>query len=239
MPLTNLHPEPKTPDAPAGAAYYVRTTNVMQLPDQELYRAYIQGIKTGFTDEAGRCFVSSAQQDGLVWVLVVMGAPKALAEDGFNWSFHTTADLYDWALEEFFAVELPSRETPVAQLPLAWCGETETAGVYAAAGLPALQAAGSRVEVIPGELPARLEAPVPAGQKLGTAQVLVDGELIGIVDLVTLQGFERSAWLYYKEKLAPYWWLAAAAALLVFGALGLLAARRRCARKSRRRAAAR
>ena len=96
-------------------------------------------------------------------------------------------------------MELPSRETPVAQLPLAWCGETETAGVYAAASLPALQAAGSRVEVIPGELPARLEAPLPAGQKLGTAQVLVDGELIGIVDLVTLQGFERSAWLYYKE----------------------------------------
>ena len=75
MPLTNLHPEPKTPDAPAGAAYYVRTTNVMQLPDQELYRAYIQGIKTGFTDEAGRCFVSSAQQDGLVGA-GGHGAPK-------------------------------------------------------------------------------------------------------------------------------------------------------------------
>ena len=54
MPLTNLHTEAESPDAPAGAAYYVGTTNVMQLPDQELYRPYIRGIKTGFTDEAGR-----------------------------------------------------------------------------------------------------------------------------------------------------------------------------------------
>lgn len=241
MPLTNLHTEPKTPDAPEGAAYYLRTTNVMQLPDQELYRPYIRGIKTGFTDEAGRCFVSSAGRDGLVWLLVVMGAPKELAEDGFNWSFHTTADLYDWALEEFFAVQLPSRETPVAQLPLAWCGEAETAGVYAAASLPALQTTGSRVEVIPSGLPARLEAPVQAGQHLGTAQVLVDGELIGIVDLVSLQSFERSPWLYHKEKLAPYRWLLAAGALLALAVLGLLAAgmRRRARRRKKRRAALR
>lgn len=240
MPLTNLHTEPKTPDAPEGAAYYVRTTNVMQLPDQALYRPYVRGIKTGFTDEAGRCFASSAQQDGLVWLLVVMGAPKELAEDGFNWSFHTTAALYDWALEEFFAAALPSRETPVAELPLAWCGETEQAGLYAAASLPALQSPGSRVQVVPGELPARLEAPVPAGQKVGTAQVLVDGELIGIVDLVTLQGFERSDWLYYKEKLAPYRWHAAGAAVLALAAAVLLGVcLRRARRKPSRRYAAR
>ena len=238
MPLTNLHTEPKVPEAPEGAAYYLRTTNVMQVPEQELYRPYIRGIKTGFTDEAGRCFVSSAEQGGLQWLLVVMGAPKELAEDGFNWSFHTTAELYDWALEEFFAAELPSRETPVAQLPLAWCREAEAAGLYAAASLPVLQTGSSRVEVLPGGLPARLEAPLAAGQKIGTAQVLVDGELIGIVDLVTLQAFERSAWLYYSELLAP-WRLPAALALLGLAAVVLAALRLRRARRRRHPPAAR
>lgn len=239
MPLTNLHTEAESPDAPAGAAYYVGTTNVMQLPDQELYRPYIRGIKTGFTDEAGRCFVSSAESGGMTWLLVVMGAPIQLAEDGFNWAFHTTADLYDWALVNFWPVQLPNTETPLASVPVKWCAESETVSLYAASTLTTLQCSGSQVEVVTEEVPQTLEAPVEAGQTAGRAVVYVDGEAVGTVELVTGSACERSAWLYYKERLAPFApvFIGAALvlALLFFGAARAAKRRRRAGRAARPR----
>ena len=225
MPLTNLHTEAKSADAPAGAAYYVGTTNVMQLPDQALYRPYIRGIKTGFTDEAGRCFASSAESGGMTWLMVVMGAPIQLAEDGFNYAFHTTADLYDWALVNFWPVELPNTETPVASVPVKWCAESETVSLYAASTLTTLQCADSAVEVVAEELPQTLEAPVEAGQEAGRAAVYVDGERVGTVELVTGSACRRSGWLYYKEQLAPFAPVLIGAAVLLALAVLLAAAR--------------
>ncbi|MDY5008138.1 D-alanyl-D-alanine carboxypeptidase family protein [Candidatus Allofournierella merdipullorum] len=225
MPLTNLHTEAKSADAPAGTAYYVGTTNVMQLPDQALYRPYIRGIKTGFTDEAGRCFASSAESGGMTWLMVVMGAPIQLAEDGFNYAFHTTADLYDWALVNFWPVELPNTETPVASVPVKWCAESETVSLYAASTLTTLQCADSTVEVVAEELPQTLEAPVEAGQAAGRAAVYVDGERVGTVELVTGSACRRSAWLYYKEQLAPFAPVLIGAAVLLALAVLLAAAR--------------
>lgn len=225
MPLTNLHTEAKSADAPAGTAYYVGTTNVMQLPDQALYRPYIRGIKTGFTDEAGRCFASSAESGGMTWLMVVMGAPIQLAEDGFNYAFHTTADLYDWALVNFWPVELPNTETPVASVPVKWCAESETVSLYAASTLTTLQCADSAVEVVAEELPQTLEAPVEAGQAAGRAAVYVDGERVGTVELVTGSACRRSGWLYYKEQLAPFAPVLIGAAVLLALAVLLAAVR--------------
>lgn len=225
MPLTNLHTEAKSADAPAGTAYYVGTTNVMQLPDQALYRPYIRGIKTGFTDEAGRCFASSAESGGMTWLMVVMGAPIQLAEDGFNYAFHTTADLYDWTLVNFWPVELPNTETPVASVPVKWCAESETVSLYAASTLTTLQCADSAVEVVAEELPQTLEAPVEAGQAAGRAAVYVDGERVGTVELVTGSACRRSGWLYYKEQLAPFAPVLIGAAVLLALAVLLAAAR--------------
>lgn len=225
MPLTNLHTEAKSADAPAGTAYYVGTTNVMQLPDQALYRPYIRGIKTGFTDEAGRCFASSAESGGMTWLMVVMGAPIQLAEDGFNYAFHTTADLYDWALVNFWPVELPNTETPVASVPVKWCAESETVSLYAASTLTTLQCADSTVEVVAEELPQTLEAPVEAGQAAGRAAVYVDGERVGTVELVTGSACRRSGWLYYKEQLTPFAPVLIGAAVLLALAVLLAAAR--------------
>ena len=165
-----------------------------------------------------------------------MGAPIQLAEDGFNWAFHTTADLYDWALVNFWPVALPNTETPVASVPVKWCAEADTVDLYAASTLTTLQCADSTVAVVAEDVPETLEAPVQAGQTAGRAVVYVDGEAVGTVELVTAAACQRSAWLYYKEQLAPFApaLIAAAvlAALLLFGAARASARRRKRARRA-------
>ena len=53
LPATNVHP-----------ARTVTTTNKLLQPGSGYYRSYAHGMKTGFTTQAGRCFVTFAQQDG-------------------------------------------------------------------------------------------------------------------------------------------------------------------------------
>lgn len=225
MPLTEQHTQAQT-GAPEGKSYLLHSTVVMQDPESPLYREYIRGMKTGFTDEAGRCYVSSAEQGGATWLLVVMGAQDGLAPDGVNYAFHTTADLYDWALAEFSLTAAVNTETPVEQLPLRWCAGSETVGLYAKEPLVVLaETEGSTLETNVELWADVLEAPVQAGQVLGKMTVCVNGETVGTTDLVALKSYERSNWLYTKDLLRPYLPILVAVVILV-AVLGLILGRK-------------
>ena len=237
MPLTELHTQADA-GAPEGKSYQIHSTVVMQNPDSPLYRNYIRGMKTGFTDEAGRCYVSAAQQGRASWLLVVMGAQDGLAEDGVNYAFHTAANLYDWALESLAPPAAVNTETPEAQLPLRWCAESDTVGLYAKDPLVVLAGTGSNAPEIQIETVVdSLDAPVQAGQVLGRLTVQVNGETVGSTELVALQDYERSFRLYAVDLLRP--WLPLLAALvcvllIVLVFLVRLFARRAAVRRRRR-----
>lgn len=63
IPATNQH-----------AARSIRSTNRMLDPESSCYRAYIHGMKTGFTTKAGRCYVTAAQQGDSIYGLVILGS---------------------------------------------------------------------------------------------------------------------------------------------------------------------
>ena len=80
IPATNLH-----------AARSIRSTNKMLDPENSCYRAYIHGMKTGFTTKAGRCYVTAAQQGDSIYGLVILGSDlkNIYAEAGaiLDWAF--------------------------------------------------------------------------------------------------------------------------------------------------------
>lgn len=43
-------------------------------PNSQNYYKYASGIKTGFTDQAGRCLITTAEKDGTSYLLVLLGA---------------------------------------------------------------------------------------------------------------------------------------------------------------------
>lgn len=63
----------------------------------ELYPDCI-GVKTGFTDDAGRCLVSAAERDGMTLICVTLNAQD-------DWSLH--AFLYDKCFESYSMTPLP------------------------------------------------------------------------------------------------------------------------------------
>ena len=76
---TNIHP-----------ARNISSTNQLLKPGSAYYRGYAQGMKTGFTTQAGRCFVTFASQNGRTYGLVILGSNSQNI-------FREAAELFDWA----------------------------------------------------------------------------------------------------------------------------------------------
>lgn len=57
----------------SGQQLTFKTTNKLLIPNNPYYFPDATGMKTGFTDEAGYCFVASARRDGVEVIVVIMG----------------------------------------------------------------------------------------------------------------------------------------------------------------------
>ncbi len=151
-----------------------------------LYRdPSVDGLKTGHTDLAGYCLVTSARRDGMRLISVILGADSIAAREretekllAYGFRFFETLPLYT-----------PGQEVTKSRV---WGGaEDEVAlGVQtpAVATIPrgkrdALQAAMNLDRVI--------KAPLAAGQPVGELVVTLDGETITRTPLVVLEAVEQ------------------------------------------------
>ena len=121
-------------------SYTVPATNMTDKP-RELHstnflisnwraRGYVyrdaQGIKTGSTEEAGHCLVSSAVRGDRQLVSVVLGAEKITLADGkstLTKSFSETIRLFDYGFDCFSRREVVSADELVREVPVALSSE--------------------------------------------------------------------------------------------------------------------
>lgn len=235
LPVTDFHTQPQSPDAPEGYYLELSSTIQLQLPQSPLYRPYALGIKTGFTDEAGRCLVTTAQTQGENYLLVLLGAPNQKDENGIQVSFGIAAGLLDWALDRFETGSLPETGQALTSLPLNYCKEAETVEVYPNGQLSGLFWDGEDPPEYRFDLPESVDAPLSQGQALGTLTLYQDGQPLGTLELVAGADYERSALLYWKARLGPLsGWLAEALVFLLVLALLILLRVRQVKRRRRR-----
>lgn len=120
------------------------------------------GVKTGYTEAAGRTLVSCAKQDGMTLVCVTLNDPE-------DWKDHTA--LLDWGFSAYDLVD-----------PAAYCwtlpvisGETETVRLQplAESVVPVRKNA---ERIWRAELPPFLYAPCEKGTEFGRTVLYADGE---------------------------------------------------------------
>jgi D-alanyl-D-alanine carboxypeptidase (penicillin-binding protein 5/6) len=78
----------------------------------------VDGLKTGHTESAGYCLVSSAKREGMRLVSVVMGSPSISARE------NASAALLNYGFNFFQTRKLYSANTPVMTLPV-WKGAAQ------------------------------------------------------------------------------------------------------------------
>lgn len=145
------------------------------------------GLKTGYTSAAGHCLAASAKRDGIELIAVVLHC--ASSADRFS-SAKALLD-YGFANYALVSAEMPEPLQPVpvtlGQKAAVQPELQQAAPILIEKGL---QAAVTRTVT----LAERVEAPVAAGQQLGTLTISANGETLAEIPIIAPEAIERLTW---------------------------------------------
>ncbi len=202
-----------------GDEYPLITTNYLIDNSTQYYYTYAEGIKTGTTNQAGRCLVTTATADGNSYILILLGAPYKAGEQEEYYTFIDAAALFRWALVGLELQTVKSSSTPICEqkLKLAWGRDTVT--LVPEKDLNAIMPSGLKPEeiVVETEVDEVLEAPMKTDTPVGKAVVYYvnaktgEKQALATVNLVPSENIDRSALLTVLDVIATifrsYWFI--------------------------------
>ncbi len=228
-----MHATNKTPER------RLSTTNLLlNRTAPKYYHPNVTGIKTGNTEDAGRCVVSCASKNGYTYYAVVMhGSDKDVSEpkDGTaeNTALLDSKNLYNWVFEKIKLICVAEPVQIVTEIPLALSSASDFLRLVPAKEQFAFVPAGVDqdsvlLQPIAETLPKSVEAPIAKGTVYGQAQVLYAGQVIATVDLVSDRDVGRNSFLLLGSKLKRVFestavkLIAVVLALMILGYIGLV-----------------
>jgi D-alanyl-D-alanine carboxypeptidase (penicillin-binding protein 5/6) len=149
----------------------------------------VDGVKTGHTQAAGYCLVSSAKREGQRLISVVMGTKSNAARVADSLA------LLNYGFRFFETHHLYAAREPLEVLRV-WSGDPSTVTVGPATEVVVTIARG-RFEALSAQLEpqAMLEAPLAEGEQVGEIVLLLDAEVIKRQPAVALAPVERGGLL--------------------------------------------
>jgi D-alanyl-D-alanine carboxypeptidase (penicillin-binding protein 5/6) len=144
---------------------------------------WVNGVKTGYTPEAGDVLVASGTRKGVTLVSAVMGAPTEAARDDASLALLR----YGFALYRPTTVVKEGERVGAIRIPNADARLGLTAAKQVSLTLRRDQRV--RVDV---DAPSTVAAPVTRGDRVGTAVVTVDGEPLAEVAALAARGVAPS-----------------------------------------------
>ncbi len=157
-----------------------------------LYRG-ANGVKTGYTDAAGRCLVSAARRDGMQLVAVVL-------DSYYMWN--DSIALLDYGFQNARPKTLVKKGEVVAKVEVA-DGRQDEVELVAAESLVAVEKLGETGKVEKKlEIPEEVAAPIKKGDVVGKVVCYYDGKRQGAIYLLAAKDVE-----YYSlwDNLLNWW----------------------------------
>ncbi len=161
-----------------------------------LYRG-ANGVKTGYTDAAGRCLVSAARRDGMQLVAVVL-------DSYYMWN--DSIALLDYGFQNAHPKTLVKKGEVVAKIDVA-DGSHDELELVAAESLVAVEKTGETAKVERKvEVPREVAAPIKKGDVIGKVVCYYDGKAQGSIYLLAAQDVEYySFWDNLLKTLRDFW----------------------------------
>lgn len=187
----------------------LQNTNGLINPDSEIYPDYYYeyavGVKTGHTDAAGYCLISTAAKNGANFLLVVMGGKAQDTRTRVDYSnFSDSINLYNWAFENFSYRDVLKSTALIADVPVNMGQGTESVTVHPETSIRVLLPNDDTLESFQQDIliyserdGVELTAPIEAGTVLGEISILRDGEVYGSTKLVASSNVDVS----YGDKI--------------------------------------
>ena len=177
-----------------------RTTDLTNT--NRLVRFYkdCDGLKTGSTSEAKYCLSATAERNGMRLIAVVLGVPNSQTR------FDEARGMMDYGFANYNRVQVAKTGDLVGvQVPVK-LGARDAVDVSLGSGLSLLLRNGQQSQLsFETHLPEFLNAPVEAGEPLGTVQVLLAGRLIAELPAVAAQSVRLPGLLEGFFRLLENW----------------------------------
>ena len=172
-------------------ARYLKHKNRLLFTDENCI-----GVKTGFTDNAGRCLVNAHEENGLQIISVVLNCQPM---------FEECDRLTKLAMSEYMMKEFILPYNFVSNVEIDKSSKTEV-GIITIAGFkkPILKSEENEYEV-KYILPDRLVAPIELNQGVGSVQVLYKGDVIYQGELITIEDAQNNDMKYLFDNIIDKW----------------------------------
>ena len=172
-------------------ARYLKHKNRLLFTDENCI-----GVKTGFTDNAGRCLVNAHEENGLQIISVVLNCQPM---------FEECDRLTKLAMSEYMMKEFILPYNFVSNVEIDKSPKTEV-GIITIAGFkkPILKSEENEYEV-KYILPDRLVAPIELNQGVGSVQVLYKGDVIYQGELITIEDAQNNDMKYLFDNIIDKW----------------------------------
>lgn len=172
-------------------ARYLKHKNRLLFTDENCI-----GVKTGFTDNAGRCLVNAHEENGLQIISVVLNCQPM---------FEECDRLTKLAMSEYMMKEFVLPYNFVSNIEIDKSPKSEI-GIITVAGFkkPILKSEENEYEV-KYIMPDRLVAPIELNQGVGSVQVLYKGDVIYDGELITIEGAQNNDMKYLFDNIIDKW----------------------------------
>lgn len=162
----------------------------------DYYYKYAKGIKTGHADETtGYCLVSTAANDGYTYLCVALGAPN----DGG--AEIDSKNLYRWAFNSLEIKQIMNSETPIGEVKVKYAWNKDSMMLTTQGSLSTIlpvSVSSSSIEVIT-DIPDSVNAPISAGQKIGTATLRYANQDLETVDLLASEDIPINYFIFFID----------------------------------------
>jgi len=146
----------------------------------------IDGVKTGHTEEAGYCLVSSSEKDGMRLIAVVMGT----ASD--NARATESQKLLAYGFRYYYTHKLYEKNTSISQARV-WKGKSDTIALGVDKDIFLTIPRGTENDLVAtASVDQIIEAPIVEGQELGNVVVTLDGKELLDTPIVALSPVEKA-----------------------------------------------
>ena len=172
-------------------ARYLKHKNRLLFTDENCV-----GVKTGFTDNAGRCLVHAHEENGMQLISVVLNCQPM---------FEECDRLTKLALQNYTMKEFIKPYNFVSNIEIDDSEKSEI-GVITVQGFskPILKSEEDKYDV-KYVMPERLVAPISLNQGVGTVQVLFNDEIIFEGELITIEGAKNNDMKYLFDTIIDKW----------------------------------
>lgn len=157
-----------------------------------LYRGG-NGIKTGYTDKAGRCLISAAKRDGIQIIAVVLDS---------EYMWNDSILLLDYGFNNVKFEKLVKADEVVKNIPV-MSGRKKSVQVKTTGEIVMPIFGNDEPYQVVYDLPKVLNAPVTNGQKVGKVRVMYGDKEAAAVDIIATADIEQKSffrWFWEKIK---------------------------------------